>query len=199
MGRRWVAFPRVQRLPGTAEGLQSGSAVIGKSPVRFPLSLGIYLKLLAHSGFIGRALPPASAPSVLIRTRIKNNQTLCPKSCGICPNNLRPMRLSAVTGDLDKGGSDTRPCSSLSVDGLVQQTPPSPLLFTSLEVPPDIDDLGKPFRQRRFLVILLKREVRNIRYLVPFTLYSEVNKTETIRRTYTISLTSFPRVEGARQ
>jgi hypothetical protein len=106
------------------------------------------------------------------------------------------MRLSAAS-DTDKG-PDARP-PLLSVDGLVQQTPPLFFLFTSLEIPPDINDLREPFLQRWLLVVFLKSEVRNARNLVPLSLYSAVSGTETIKRTYTRALTSFSSVDEARQ
>jgi len=72
------------------------------------------------------------------------------------------------------------PPPSLSIDGLVQHTPPHPLLFTSFEIPLDINNLGEPLLQRRFLVVLVKPKVRDIRYPAPFSLCSAVNETETI-------------------
>ena len=108
------------------------------------------------------------------------------------------MRLSAVTDDIDKGETDARP-RSLSVDGLVQNTPPLPLLFTSLKPPPDINNLREPFCQRRLLIVFLKPKVCDTRYPFSPNLYSEVNGIHAVRRTYTIALTSFLRMDEPRQ
>ena len=53
----------------------------------------------------------------------------------------------------------------------MQHTPRLPLLFRSLEVPPDIDNLGEPLLRRGLLVVLLKPKVRNVRDLGPLSLY----------------------------
>ena len=81
----------------------------------------------------------------------------------------------------------------------MQHSPPLPLLFTSSEAPSDIDDLGEPFRQRWLLVVLLKPKIRDVRYLIPLSLCPTVSETEAIKWTCTIALTSFSRVEEARQ